>query len=246
MQAASPDPAGGATPTPTFRPTEIAPTPAELDRELADTSETRDARLEMVLRRIEPVVADERVLEAAAAVPRHAFVPVRYLDQAYNDYPLPIGYGQTISQPSLVAMMTEMLELEADERVLEIGTGSGYQAAILAELTDEVYSIEIIPELAGTAWRVLDELGYEHVRIMRADGYYGWWAYAPFDAIIVTAAPDHVPAPLVAQLNPDGGRMVIPIGPPGGYQALWLVERQGDEVDMQQVLEVRFVPFTRE
>jgi protein-L-isoaspartate(D-aspartate) O-methyltransferase len=173
-------------------------------------------------------------------------VPSNYLDQAYNDYPLPIGYGQTISQPSLVGMMTNMLGLEEGERVLEIGTGSGYQAAILREITDEVYTIEIIPELAGTARRIFDELGYADIHTLRADGYYGWWEYAPFDAIIVTAAPDHLPSPLVAQLNPDGGRMVIPIGPAGGYQSLWVVERQGEDVDMQRVLDVAFVPFTRE
>lgn len=234
------------TPTPTFRPTELAPTPASLDRELEDSPTQRARRQQLIAGPVSSAVSDARVLAAMSAVPRHAFVPTRYLDQAYNDYPLPIGHGQTISQPSLVGMMTEMLDLAPGERVLEIGTGSGYQAAILAELTDQVYTIEIIPELAGTARRILDELGYTDVHTLRADGYYGWWEHAPFDAIIVTAAPDHLPAPLVAQLSPDGGRMVIPIGPVGGYQSLWLVERNGDAIDMQRVLDVRFVPFTRE
>ena len=236
----------GVTPTPTFRPTELAPTPADLDRVLEDTAGMRQRREALVNDRVRPVVSEPRVIGAMRAVPRHAFVPSDYLDQAYNDYPLPIGYGQTISQPSLVGMMTDMLGLDEGERVLEIGTGSGYQAAILRAITDEVYTIEIIPELAGTARRIFDELGYADIHTLRADGYYGWWEYAPFDAIIVTAAPDHLPSPLVAQLDPDGGRMVIPIGPPGGYQSLWVVERQGEEVDMQRVLDVAFVPFTRE
>jgi protein-L-isoaspartate(D-aspartate) O-methyltransferase len=236
----------GATPTPTFRPTEVAPTPETVDRRFEDTDDTRERRVSLVENRVKPVVSDARVIDAMLAVPRHAFVPTEYLDLAYNDHPLPIGYGQTISQPSLVAMMTEMLDLQAGERVLEIGTGSGYQAAILRELTDEVYTIEIIPELAGVARRVLNEEGYPDIHMTRADGYYGWWEHAPFDAIIVTAAPDHLPAPLVAQLSPDGGRMVVPIGPPGGYQSLWLIVRNGDDVEMQQVLDVAFVPLTRE
>jgi protein-L-isoaspartate(D-aspartate) O-methyltransferase len=234
------------TPTPTFRPLELAPTPADLDRQLADTEEMRAARQRLVQTRVVPVVTDETVLAAMLDVPRHAFVPTQYLDMAYNDHPLPIGYGQTISQPSLVAMMTAMLDLQAGDRVLEIGTGSGYQAAILRELTDQVYTIEIIPELAGTAGRIFAELGYGDIHVTRADGYYGWWEFAPFDAIIVTAAPDHLPAPLSAQLSPDGGRMVIPIGPPGGYQSLWLVQRHGDDISMERVLDVAFVPFTRE
>jgi protein-L-isoaspartate(D-aspartate) O-methyltransferase len=236
----------GPTPTPTFRPTEVAPTPASLDREMEDSDAMREQREDLVTEFVEPVVGDERIVQALRAIPRHAFVPTRYLERAYGDHPLPIEDGQTISQPSLVAMMTEMLDLQAGDRVLEIGTGSGYQASILRELTDQVYTIEIIPNLAGISRRVLDELGYADIHTLRGDGYYGWWEYAPFDAIIVTAAPDHLPAPLVAQLNPDGGRMVIPIGPPGGYQSLWLVVRKGDEIDMQQMLDVAFVTFTRE
>lgn len=236
------------TPTPTFRPTEQAPTPAdeEFDRELNDSQEMRARRDELVRRRVMPMVSDQRVIAAMQAVPRHSFVPTSYLDQAYNDHPLPIGYGQTISQPSLVAMMTEMLDLQPGERALEIGTGSGYQAAILREITDQVYTIEIIPELSGMARRLFDTLGYGDIHTLRGDGYYGWWEYAPFDAIIVTAAPDHVPAPLVAQLSPNGGRMVIPVGPPGGYQSLWLIERHGEDVTMQRLFDVLFVPFTRE
>ncbi|MCX7856330.1 MAG: protein-L-isoaspartate(D-aspartate) O-methyltransferase, partial [Anaerolineae bacterium] len=163
-------------------------------------------------------VKNESVLAAMLAVPRHEFVLPEYLDQAYEDHPLPIGYGQTISQPYIVALMSELIDLQPGERVLEIGTGSGYQAAILAELTDQVYSIEIIPELATRARETLDRLGYSQVTTKQADGYWGWEDYAPFDAIIVTAAPDHVPQPLVNQLA-DGGKMVIPIGPPGVYQS---------------------------
>lgn len=239
-------PGGSITPTPTFRPTEAAPTPETVDRRFDDPTDMQWQRMELVMNHIEPVVSDERVIKAALAVPRHMFVPTDFLDSAYEDHPLPIGYGQTISQPSLVAIMTELLDLQPGDRVLEVGTGSGYQAAMLRELTDEVYTIEIVPELAGIARRVLDEAGYGDVHTMRGDGYYGWWEYAPFDGIIVTAAPDHLPGPLVAQLDPDGGRMVIPIGPPGDYQSLWVVERLGDDVQMESVLDVLFVPFTRE
>jgi protein-L-isoaspartate(D-aspartate) O-methyltransferase len=235
-----------AEPTAETTPTEIIATPTALDREFDDPETTQTQRQELVEFFIDPVVEDTRVLDAMGAVPRHSFIPTELLGQAYEDHPLPLGYGQTISQPSLVAMMTELLELEEGDKVLEIGTGSGYQAAILRELTDQVFSIEIVPELTGIARAVLDELGYDDIQLMRADGYYGWEEHAPFDAIVVTAAPDHLPRPLVSQLNPDGGRMVIPIGPVGDVQTLWLVERQGDDVDMQRLLDVRFVPFTRE
>jgi protein-L-isoaspartate(D-aspartate) O-methyltransferase len=217
-----------------------------LDRELADDETFRSRRDDLVDQSVAPLVDDTRVIAAMRAVPRHSFVPRDQLARAYDDFPLPIGYGQTISQPSLVAEMTRLLELEPGDRVLEIGTGSGYQAAILAELTDEVYSVEIIPELAATAREVLDALGYEEVRTDRRDGYFGWPENAPYEAIIVTAAPDHLPSPLSDQLSPDGGRMVIPIGPPGNVQTLWLVTRQAEEVAMEQLLEVRFVPLTRE
>jgi len=189
-------------------------------------------------------ISDPNVLRAMRTVPRHEFVPAEYLDQAYENHPLPIGYGQTISQPYIVAWMTELLELQPGEKVLEIGTGSGYQAAILAELgTVDVYSIEIVPELAEAAGRRLKELGYDRVRGKQGDGYYGWPEYAPFDAIIVTAAPDHVPAPLAGQLT-DGGRMVIPIGPPGGYQSLWKFVNDRGELRAQNMGEVIFVPLT--
>jgi protein-L-isoaspartate(D-aspartate) O-methyltransferase len=219
--------------------------PADLDRDLEDTPARRTAREALVATWVAPQVDDPRVLAAMRAVPRHAFVPRGELAEAYEDYPLPIEHGQTISQPSLVARMTELLELEEGERVLEIGTGSGYQAAILAELTDEVYSVEIVPGLAGTARGVLDALGYDGIVTERRDGYLGWSAHAPFDAIIVTAAPDHLPQPLVEQLA-DDGRMVIPIGPVGDVQTLWLVTREDGEAQMERLLDVRFVPLVRE
>lgn len=189
-------------------------------------------------------VKDEAVLRAVRTVPRHRFVPEQYLDLAYADHPLPIGYGQTISQPYIVAWMTELLDLQPGDRVLEIGTGSGYQAAVLAELGDiEVYTIEIIPELAESAAQRLMELGYTDVHVRQGDGYYGWAEAAPFDAIIVTAAPDHLPAPLVAQLA-EGGSIVIPIGPPGGYQSLWRFVREQGELVAYNMGGVAFVPFT--
>ena len=188
-------------------------------------------------------IDDKRVIEAMKKVPRHEFVPPEYVHQAYEDHPLPIGYGQTISQPYIVAVMTELLRLTPDSKVLEIGTGSGYQAAILAELVKEVYTVEIIPELCEQAKRRLARLGYKNVYVKCGDGYYGWKEHAPYDAIIVTCAPDHIPQPLVDQLA-DGGRMVIPVGPPGGYQVLWLVERQGDKVTSERIMGVAFVPLT--
>jgi protein-L-isoaspartate(D-aspartate) O-methyltransferase len=190
-------------------------------------------------------VTDPVVVEAMLAVPRHEFVPPEYLNDAYQDYPLPIGYGQTISQPYIVALMTDSLALESDDVVLEVGTGSGYQAAVLAEIVDQVYSIEIIGALAERATGTLEQLGYDNVEVKHADGYYGWEDHAPFDAIIVTAAPDHIPPPLLSQLA-DGARMVIPVGPVGGYQELWLVERHGDEVTTESLGGVRFVPLTRD
>jgi protein-L-isoaspartate(D-aspartate) O-methyltransferase len=205
----------------------------------------RERRNQLVDQYIVPMVVNTRVIAAMRAVPRHCFVPTDSLDSAYGNYPLPIGYGQTISQPSLVAEMTELLQIEKGQRVLEIGTGSGYQAAILRQLTDKVYTVEIIPQLAGIARAVLDGLGYDDIHIDRRDGYYGWDEYAPYDAIIVTAAPDHLPNYLVQQLKPDGGRLVIPIGPVGDVQTLWLVIRRGAEIEMNRVMDVRFVPFTR-
>ena len=190
-------------------------------------------------------ITDEKVLAVMEKVPRHEFVTADLLGQAYADHPLPIGYGQTISQPYIVALMTQMLALEPGDSVLEIGTGSGYQAAVLAELTERTYTIEIIPELAERAQGTLDRLGYDTVLSKQDDGYWGWEEHAPFDAIIVTAAPDHVPQPLLNQLA-DGGRMVIPVGPPGGYQSLWFITREGDEFNNYNWGGVRFVPFTRD
>jgi len=188
-------------------------------------------------------VSDPAVLAVMEAVPRHEFVPAEWLSQAYEDHPLPIGYGQTISQPYIVAVMTELAQIKRGDRVLEIGTGSGYQAAILAMLTDQVYSVEIIPELAARAEATLKRLGYKVV-IKHADGYNGWEEFAPYDAIIVTCAPDHIPPPLIAQLK-DGGRMVIPVGPPGSFQTLWRVHKQGDQVTTENIMGVLFVPLTR-
>ena len=188
--------------------------------------------------------SDDDVLRAMRSVPRHKFVPDEYVSMAYADHPLPIGYGQTISQPFIVAWMTELLDLQRGERVLEIGTGSGYQAAVLGELGYvEVYSIEIVPELAESAAVRLEALGYDEVLVKEGDGYYGWEEYAPFDAIIVTAAPDHLPAPLAAQLA-AGGRLVIPIGPPGSYQSLWKFVNTDGELKAQNLGGVAFVPFT--
>ncbi|MCI0576694.1 MAG: protein-L-isoaspartate(D-aspartate) O-methyltransferase [Chloroflexi bacterium] len=191
-------------------------------------------------------ITDPAVIEAMRLVPRHAFVPADYLAQAYENHPLPIGFGQTISQPYIVALMTQAVALEAGDHVLEIGTGSGYQAAVLAELVEEVYTIEIIGDLATRAEQTLREQGYDNVTVRHADGYFGWEEEAPFDAIVVTAAPDHIPQPLVEQLK-IGGRMVIPVGPVGGYQTLWLVTRASEEETRTEDLGgVAFVPLTRE
>jgi protein-L-isoaspartate(D-aspartate) O-methyltransferase len=238
--------ADGALATGTAQATPRATAARELDRELADTDELRARREALVEGAIAPAVDDERIVAAFRTVPRHAFVPTDVLDRAYGDFPLPIEAGQTISQPSLVAMMTELVQIEPGDRVLEVGTGSGFQAAILRQLTDEVYTVEIIPELSGIASAVLERLGYGDIKVERRDGYLGWREAAPFDAIVVTAAPDHLPRPLVDQLSPDGGRMVIPIGPVGDVQTLWLVTRNGEEVAMEEVLPVQFVPLTRE
>jgi protein-L-isoaspartate(D-aspartate) O-methyltransferase len=191
-------------------------------------------------------VADPDVLRAMRTVKRHQFVPDEYQPSAYADRPLPIGYGQTISQPYIVAWMTELLELEPGAKVLEIGTGSGYQAAVLAELPDvEVYTIEIVPPLAEQAGERLARLGYTGVQAKQDDGYYGWPEHAPFDAIIVTAAPDHVPQPLAEQLA-EGGRLVVPIGPPGSYQTLWKFVKTEGELKGYNMGGVIFVPFTGE
>jgi len=187
---------------------------------------------------------DEDVLGSLSTVERHEFVPARQQPFAYENRPLPIGHGQTISQPYIVALMTDLIKLDADDVVLEVGTGSGYQAAILAKLVKHVYSIEIIEALADESAARLKRLGYDNVTTTLADGYYGWEAHAPFDAIIVTAAASHVPPPLVQQLAP-GGRMIIPIGGRFMTQQLLLLEKtDDDEVITRQVAAVRFVPLT--
>jgi protein-L-isoaspartate(D-aspartate) O-methyltransferase len=179
-----------------------------------------------------------------AEVPRHLFVPKQHQAQAYDNRPLPIGHGQTISQPYIVALMTDLLRVAPGERVFEVGTGSGYQAAILAKLAGEIYSVEIIPPLGRQAAGVLARYGYDNVEVKVADGYYGWPEHAPFDAIVVTAAASHVPPPLVRQLKP-GGRMVIPVGTSFLTQHLMLVEKEKDgSVTTRQILPVSFVPLT--
>ena len=190
-------------------------------------------------------IEDPLVLAAMRTVPREEFVLPGDEDRAYREMALRIRHGQTVSQPFEVAKMTELLSLQPGERVLEIGTGSGYQAAVLAEITDDVYSIEIIPELAEESGARLAGLGYDSVRSKRADGYFGWEEYAPFDAIVVTAAPDHVPPPLLRQLK-DGGNLVVPMGPPGAVQTLWLIEKRGERFNRINKGWVRFVPFVRE
>jgi protein-L-isoaspartate(D-aspartate) O-methyltransferase len=183
------------------------------------------------------------VLQAMAEVPRHEFVPASLRSYAYADGPLPIGHGQTISQPFIVAYMTQALELSKEDTVLEIGTGSGYQAAILGKLTKEVYTIEIVPPLAESARAVLSKLGFENVHVRQGDGYLGWPEKAPFDAIIVTCAPDHVPEPLISQLK-EGGRLVIPVGVTGGIQQLVLLRKRNGQISKEKMLDVRFVPMT--
>jgi protein-L-isoaspartate(D-aspartate) O-methyltransferase len=188
---------------------------------------------------------DPRVLAVMDQVPRHEFVSPWHEDSAYQDRPLPIGHGQTISQPFIVALMTDMLEVGPDDVVLEVGTGSGYQAAVLARLVQDVHTIEIIPELAGAAEERLGRLGYDNVRTSTGDGYYGAPEAAPFDAIVVTAAARQVPPPLIQQLKP-GGRMVIPVGGGFALQHLMLVEKdESGRVRTRQTLPVRFVPLTR-
>jgi protein-L-isoaspartate(D-aspartate) O-methyltransferase len=192
-----------------------------------------------------PDITDSNVLRAMDDVPRHRFVPERLISEANGDYPLPIGYGQTISQPYIVATMSQALEVSPGDKVLEIGTGSGYQAAVLAAMGCKVYSVEIIPELAEQAQSVLEELGYD-VTIKIGDGYHGWIEHAPYQGIIVTAAPDIPPQALLDQLD-LGASLVIPVGPAGGLQTLWRFTRKDDgDFERTRLAGVRFVPFTRE
>ncbi len=189
-------------------------------------------------------VTDEQVLTAMNEVPRHEFVPEDARPYAYQDSPQPIGHGQTISQPYIVAFMTEKLAPRKTDRVLEIGTGSGYQAAVLSSLVQDVYSIEIIDELADKAARTLARLGYQNVHVRSGDGFRGWPEHAPFDAVIVTCAPDEIPEPLIDQLK-DGGRMVIPVGD-ATSQTLYVFEKRSGKLEQKEVLPVRFVPMTGE
>ncbi len=194
---------------------------------------------------IDREILTDQVMLVMSRVPRHEFVPEDVKSMAYENRPLSIGYGQTISQPYIVALMTELLEPEADFKVLEVGTGSGYQAAVLAELTQQVFTIEIIEELGEQAQQRFKRLGIENVETRIADGYYGWPEQAPFDAIVVTAAADHIPPPLVKQLKP-GGRMIIPVGGRFQVQQLVLVEKNPEgKTTTHQILPVRFVPLTR-
>jgi protein-L-isoaspartate(D-aspartate) O-methyltransferase len=188
-------------------------------------------------------VKDPRVLSAMLKVERHLFVPEEFQSSAYSDQPLPIGEGQTISQPYIVALMTELLELKGGERVLEVGTGSGYQAAILGELAKEVYTIEIIESLASMAKNRLSELGYQNTKVKAGDGYLGWPEAAPFDAIIITCAPDHIPKPLLEQLK-EGGRMVLPVG--AYLQELKKVVKRSGKIETTSIIPVVFVPMTGE
>ncbi len=188
-------------------------------------------------------VKDPRVLSALLKVERHRFVPEEHLNSAYSDQPLPIGEGQTISQPYIVALMTELLELKGEEKVLEIGTGSGYQAAILGELAKEVYTIEIIESLASMAKKRLSEFGYQNIKVKAGDGYLGWPEAAPFDAIIITAAPDHIPKPLIEQLK-EGGRMVVPVGT--YTQELKKIIKRSGKIETIDIIPVVFVPMTGE
>lgn len=224
---------------------EAAAAEAEAEAEAAAAAESfADQRRRMVEQQLAGRdITDRRVLQAMRDVPRHRFVPAAARSQAYSDYPLPIGLDQTISQPYIVAYMTQALRLDGDERVLEIGTGSGYQAAVLARLCKEVYTIEIVPELARRASDTLASLGYANVSVRVGDGYRGWPEKAPFDAIIVTASPPRIPEPLVDQLAP-GGRMVVPVGEE--FQDLVVLEKTAQGVTQRAVMPVRFVPMTGE
>ena len=206
----------------------------------------KERRETMVKQQIEKRgIKDQSVLRAMRNVKRHEFVPSSLVDNAYNDRPLPIGYGQTISQPYIVAYMTDIIDPKADFKVLEIGTGSGYQAAVLAAIVREVYTIEIVPQLSKPASERLKNLGYKNAQVKTGDGYFGWKEHAPFDAIIVTAAAEYIPPPLIEQLK-DGGKMVIPVGSPFMTQMLMLVEKKGGKTTTKSLLPVAFVPFTRQ
>lgn len=187
-------------------------------------------------------ISDQNTIRAMGNVPRHLYIPYNQRNSAYEDRPLPIGYGQTISQPYIVAYMTEIVNPKGDQKVLEIGTGSGYQAAVLAEIVDHVYTIEIVRPLGETAKTALLQ-NYNNVSVKVGDGYYGWEEHAPFDAIVVTAAAEYIPPPLIEQLK-EGGRMVIPVGSPFRVQQLMLIEKKNGQISSRSLMPVRFVPFT--
>jgi protein-L-isoaspartate(D-aspartate) O-methyltransferase len=189
-------------------------------------------------------IYNRATLQAMLKVPRHLFVPTDVRTYAYSDGPLPIGSGQTISQPYMVAYMTQALKLKSSDKVLEIGTGSGYQAAILGEIVKEVYTIEIVEELGSKAAKLLDSLSYNHVKVKIGDGYNGWPELSPFDAIIVTAGAERIPQPLIDQLK-DGGRMIIPVGPHHGIRQLIQIDKKAGKIKSRELMLVRFVPFVR-
>lgn len=189
-------------------------------------------------------VTHQPTLHAMRAVERHLFVPRGFTNRAYDDGPLPIGYGQTISQPFMVAYMTSIIDPKSDYKVLEIGCGSGYQAAVLAEIVNHVYTIEIVPELGLHSKKLLEDIGYKNITVKIADGFHGWQEHAPFDAIVVTAAAEFIPPPLIAQLK-EGGKMIIPVGSPFLVQNLILVEKKDGKITTRNLMPVRFVPFTR-
>ncbi len=207
----------------------------------------RDSLRELMVREqiVERGIQDPEVLRAMRTVPRHLFVPLGEAGRAYDDHPLPIGYDQTISQPYIVALMTELLRPRKGQTVLEVGTGSGYQAAVLAEIVDTVFTIEIVGPLAAEATERLRRLNYTNVVVRHGDGYAGWQEHAPFDGIIVTAAPEEIPQPLIDQLK-EGGRMVIPTGEAWAVQTLTLVEKKDGQIVRRGVAPVRFVPLTRD
>ena len=212
------------------------------DGDIASVSDFAEemVRVQLLARGID----NEEVLQAIRETPRHQFVSVGSLHERYGDFPLSIGYEQTISQPFMVGYMTNLLQVKSGFKVLEIGTGSGYQAAVLSEIVSKTYTIEIITELYESASKRLKNFGYENVICKNADGYFGWEEFAPFDAIVVTAAAEYIPPPLIEQLK-DGGKMIIPVGSPFLNQSLILVEKDGEEITTTNLLPVRFVPFTR-